>query len=1620
MRFLARTLLIISALLVLSSCGAKLSFNAFRNSKFTTITGTVPALQGLVSVNSGSSFHAYASNCEAWVNLYKLDSSGKISFPSLGSASVKPDGSYALKAEGLDSLGSNVEHILEVSTSGSCDLVLQRPLTQAMKQDITVFSTIVSFGKEAELSQKLNQVALKEMEKLLENTTTITTAAAAYQELLNNRSAQFTAVFSDPVTKLAVAAPLIKETLFPPALIDEGSINNFSVSAYHWKPDYSVAVVWKYMGQIVSQTPSWTFTPNGNASGNKILEVFVGRSDGAGGIDTTVPYHYFSHDFTIVNTTLPASPLISTSVLITRNAAIDLQIHTGAGMSNCQSFSSMAVTIDDFSAPLYFLIPCDTPNVQLLPLVLTGGDGIKTIRLWTRDSLGDISAMPSVTTVRLDTTSPTIDALAQLSPKRGSETIIVPVSVSDAGGISSITAELFNGSTYQSLGPVPNNQSSISITLPSVNTTSAKIRITATDLAGNSSSLESSHFEIDSTQPASPTATLASSAVTKNSLVNLNIANCSGITSVFIAESSTIPALSNPGWVSCTATVNYTLQDRVDGQKTLHVYSRDEAGNISPSRLVQLTWDNSSPEIILGSLSSPVLLAGAHLTLPITVSEPNISSSQLVNLSYSTDDGATFTHLSSLPAANGSLSVPFTVPQIDAQSFRFKASVVDLANNTATSLSQVYKVDHSGPVVSQFRINGATDPGNVTNNNLKISFDAVDSISPVTKFCLRYNVTDRPPGNDPCWTDLTSIGLAPGPSVRLDQSLNYYFRVGYGSAAYQVYLWAKDGMNNISTNPGMIGLNYQAPLPPSASILSASRADAFTLPITTVEATVPNGSNLFVKWKITGTIANAELEISYNETTWTTLASNLLNSAGAGCTINEEFTGCLLLPGGSPSSSYYRLRLKTFGSDGSFTYTASNPVNAGGFRIIAGNTSETVDGAARSAVFNPSASGDQRIGDMLSMVVADDGTVYVADGIRGLLRINPSDGILKVVIPVTSGSVTDGPITNATVKTPSKIIFDNNGDLLLWDAHLIRRIRLSASPVTIETIIGGGPSIDDTVANPLSISMTLSYRNKRRTFAILPDNSLLFESEGIGEVSSTKRYRLLNSADGTVSSLKTLGDYQLDSDVIQFGTCHKGSLVPVIRNGIHEGYLSQYYQNGSGACAPSKHFHFFTDTALKPLRKTTSTITQQIASNILLGRDKKIYHFNKGGAVGRYDPDTDSWSTVLGNGKTGFCEDGTPISECPLQLDDVFVTSTGKYYLLDNNIIRTVTDDNKILTLYGKSGHNTITNGVSPLTIVSSGIVSADVWMKAGVPNVVAFDNQAAKILEFGLDGNLTVIAGNGMHGPPLTTVAATETSMTVVNGNSRIRNITVDPVTGDIFSSPTVGVWRLSRSTQRWSNFFGSGTGYTSADGLSAQNITPSNSAENGYGPLGIANDKLIVMHVRTVSSVQRDAALKGYDLTSNVQSHILGSLLPTGSTLCTDGTSIDGCAFTTSPSASTGNYNKLTHDPTLGAYLFPFATRVRLVPENTGNISTLFDLGRSIKSIVSYRVAGRLNVIACEEGGKLYLWEEGGSVATQLPWPSSSITCEGTGLVHVPTRNSIIFTFKQNNLTGIAEYRL
>lgn len=1126
----------------------------------------------------------------------------------------------------------------------------------------------------------------------------------------------------------------------------------------------------------------------------------------------------------------------------------------------------------------------------------------------------------------------------------------------------------------------------------------------AYDGALESSGTSTVTFTINDKTPSPvPTITLASAALTNLTNAQVTNTSCTDIDSLYVSINSGDPAATDSGWASCSTTAGYltTTLSSFNGIQRVFVWSKDSFGNVSTSSYVEVVFDNIAPAIAF--TNSHNVRGNANAPVGFRVSELHATNTEPYYFRY--HDGASWSDWT-IAGISGTLSnqmftTSISAPNLDNALVRVEVRTKDAVGNEGTADAQFY-TDLSIPYVDSLSLNGGSL--NAGNNNLTVALNAHDDISNVQYFCLKYNDSATPGDSDACWRDVS----APSPGIPATTNItfnNYFFQVGFTKATYQVYAWVKDQAGLISVNTGTIGVDkydifYDPGTPPRIDAIQVSNSDAPAIPITSGDMSAASGSPIYIKWNADDTegfsATPMSVEYTVNDIDFLPLSGgvNLLNEINGSCTIDARFTGCVTLS--APSSAYFKIRLIAKDDADSTVYLNSSPLNDSKLRILAGNTESGLGGSAISALFYNHGSNKNVSYTMKNvLVVSEDGKVFYIDPVRGLLWIDPSNGVLKTFINITGHSSGDGGLVkDATLWSPQGIALDAYNHLLIWDWGRIRRVNLST--MIINTIVGGGGIADPSStinANALSLA---GMDRVWGTFTPMPNGDIIFHSPA--NTLNPRRYRAADQKIVTMT-LQGQGFESYPSEVwssympTDLGVAYNTTTSEI--NFMVQGFYRSFTGDAYPLFATIDHTSGSEGVPYQGMGPHNAGFAYH---NVTTGLDGHIYAIDRfRGGLFKYDHVNNARIPVVGNGGGASipCPDGTLATSCPVDMDGYFVSKTGRIYFLDNGLIRTVDDNHKVLTLFGQfpsygNGHLATTARFGRIVDFKLGKHSA------ANDKVIVMDGFSSEFREFTIDSTIQKVADASFswHGP---------------------WRFEADPATGDIMTSFGGNLHRLNRLTNAWNLIVGGG-GYAYYDASSVGRTGLEIANISGYDTYtaGFSNNKIYHMKHHWVG-YDTGCVMSAYDSTNSyVREHFMGHGACSGSK--TLGANFSNQYF------GVNNVTRII-DPNDGVEKTFFVEMgssniYNLSP--TGELELFADIQRGTHSFAKKTDGSGLNLFYCSSG-QLWKYNYASNSNTHLSWPSTTLSCvDGRTIEYNAERNSIIFSFTQNSLYGIAEYKL
>lgn len=1300
------------------SCGNK-KLNISGNGFF--ISGKVLNFQSAANANSMSDI-SKLSCASPEAELYKLDALGAPT-EKISSAKVEANGTYRIKIPGI-ALNLNEDSLINYTvTITGCNQALSRPLTKFVDQDITLGSSLISEVAKVNYTNKqpVTQRSIKQIEYLIEllSSASGNNLSEIFSTLQGNSEASstFQTIFNMPFAELINSKPRIL-ALISPSSTNELIGAQYSVSASHWYPSYTIAYIWKLDGVQVATTPNYTFTPNKNSQGLHTIELFVGQSDGSGGIELSKAYQTSAFSIQVFDTYPATPPSFSiTQGVATNTNTINIELNTGAGFSQCASFSKLAITENDATPPLLesdYNITCTAAGVQNIPYTLQSIDGQKIIRIWARDQNGSISSAPAINSIALDHSLPSVN-LSNLSISvRGGATETITYSASDVGsGLQSLSLEFAqDGTTYTSLATNLIGNTTYSWTVPSLNTTASKLKLIAVDLAGNTTEATTNAFQIDSTAPAAPTATITSASPSSQTSVGLAFSSCADISEVWISNSSTPPTMSDLGWVACSlSTFNHTVSTG-DGTKSIYVFAKDAVGNISNSNSVSMILDQTSPSINLLTSFSGLKLSGNatqtpainQLNVSFSATDTNLFLSSSFALQYCltncSDQINWISHQSGITYSGGTNNFTWTLPAIDSTTVSVRLVGSDVAGNVGVSTSSaVFSIDSTAPTISSLVFNNSNP--NAAGVSLPLTISSSDNFS--TNIQYRIGLSDNL--SSATWTSVL-------PSL---------YNLPFTSGTYAVRLQTKDEAGNISTLATSNSVNLVIGQPPRVTHLEPIGGAVYTV----------TGENVDVLWKIetpsgfalkpNGISIFYSLDFGASTVAWPS-ANNLSPLINGACTLNGTATGCarIALPSALAGVRFQIIiRAEDEASAEGLSVSPSFNIPSS-LSLVAGNDATALGGSALSTTLSYTTN---------SSVVRDKNTgdIYLSKSCE-ILKIEGSTG--KVNRWAGSNSVCsntgDGlPLASVRFNQAGKIRIDSQGNIL-WIANAtLWRFNKTTGIVSILIGAATAPFTGTTGTN------ARQYNGGMNDFFIGKNDQIYFIKQlsatcGAESISSFQLWKL--EANNTVShvygnpgSCNYAINGALASNTMMFST----TLVP----GNETSSDTLYFQG-------TRTYEFVLYRI-----NTDGTITQ-VLNQSGSGNHVKLYEYNPVFGIpmiGQYrfnfwNPNT---NVFLSNTHTMF--DPPSNGNGP----DAFSDETGGYYYLTTkgNFISYVNPSNVRSTVagidpaFGDGGAATLAQLRAPSEIVFD---SSD--------NLYINDNENNKIRKVATNGTIST-SWSGMNG---------------------------------------------------------------------------------------------------------------------------------------------------------------------------------------------------------------------------------------------------------------------------------
>ena len=362
--------------------------------------------------------------------------------------------------------------------------------------------------------------------------------------------------------------------------------------------------------------------------------------------------------------TAPSNPAISLdNITETASQVITVTISVSDDTGITGYYLSESGTAPTAVSDGWVSIQTTTSYNSNVSFTLSSGNGNKTIYVWFMDGAGNISQSSSaaITLNQTDTTAPSSPSVSinNGDTLTTSTAVTLTLSATDNVGVTAYyvsensAVPSANASGWKSVASATSYSAVVPFTLSSgsIGENTKTVYVWFRDSAGNISASASDSITLtvsDSTAPSSPSVSInsgASSTTSTSVTLTLSAIDDVGVTWYCAKESSATPIANDTCWTTVSsiknysAAVSFTLSSGSigDNTKTVYVWFRDAAGNISASTSDSITLtisDSTAP-------SAPTGVSATAGNGQTTVSWSSVSGATSYNIYWSTSSGVT-------------------------------------------------------------------------------------------------------------------------------------------------------------------------------------------------------------------------------------------------------------------------------------------------------------------------------------------------------------------------------------------------------------------------------------------------------------------------------------------------------------------------------------------------------------------------------------------------------------------------------------------------------------------------------------------------------------------------------------------------------------------------------------------------------------------------------------------------------------------------------------------------------------------------------------------------------------------------------------------------------------------
>ena len=624
------------------------------------------------------------------------------------------------------------------------------------------------------------------------------------------------------------------------------------------------------------------------------------------------------------NVSASASDAITLQVTdATKPIGVSIFINNGDGSTTASVVTLTIDATDDVGITAYYAsessitpsnseggwtsVTSTTSYFATVAFILSSGASEKTVYVWFKDAAGNVSTVISdtITLSVSDGTAPTSPTVTINSGDESTTSISVTLNLSatDNIGITGYYASETNVTpTSNAIGWVIVNSTTsysgaVSFTLSSesqIGNHTKTVYVWYKDNAGNISAVASDSITLsvtDTTAPASPAITIIGDTeptTTTSVTLNLSATDEVGVTDYFASENNATPSNIDTGWISVTVSTNYIGNvpfslSSGEGTKTVYVWFRDAAGNISPS-----AYD--SIELVLSDAVAPT-----NPVIAINNDDASTDTTTVVlNLTVADTVGVTAYYVSESSLTPTAVSSWVSV-----------ASATVYSANVAFTLSSESQIGNHTKTVYAWYKDAAGNISSVASDSITLSVS--DNTAP-TGAIITINNNDSSTSSTAVVLNLTVnddvgvTGYYPSESSAIPSSnavgwitvtttTNYSASVAFtlisepvGSHTKTVFVWFKDAAGNISpASSDDIILSVSDETAPINPAITINNGDVST-DITAVTLDLSAEDNVGV----TGYYVSESSVTPDSGSSWNTVSSSTTYTANVSFTLSGE------------------------------------------------------------------------------------------------------------------------------------------------------------------------------------------------------------------------------------------------------------------------------------------------------------------------------------------------------------------------------------------------------------------------------------------------------------------------------------------------------------------------------------------------------------------------------------------------------------------------------------------------------------------------------------------------------------------------------------------------------------